>query len=207
MIHNILFDMGGVVLRFDPDLFVARLGLDAADSAILKREVFRSVEWIQLDRGILTDDEALPLMLSRIPQRLHGAAEELVRHWDEPRLPIPGAYELVEELVSKGYNIYLLTNASLRHKEYWPKQPVAPLFGDHVFLSADWKLLKPDGEFYRKALAYFSLSADECLFIDDFSMNVEAAIREGLPGVVFHGDYGLLRKELRRRGVDVEETA
>ena len=145
MIHNILFDMGGVVLRFDPDLFVARLGLDAADSAILKREVFRSVEWIQLDRGILTDDEALPIMLSRIPQRLHGAAEELVRHWDEPRLPMPGAYELVQELVSKGYHVYLLTNASLRHKEYWPKQPVAPLFGDHVFLSADWKLLKPDG--------------------------------------------------------------
>lgn len=207
MIRNVLFDMGGVLLQFAPDVFIARLGLPEEDGALLRREVFRSVEWVELDRGILTDDEALDAMRRRIPARLHGAAEELVRHWDEPRVPMPGACELVSELDAKGYGVYLLTNASLRHKSYWPKQPVAKIFGDRVMLSADWQLLKPEAAFFEKALSLFSLKADECAFIDDFPMNVEAAVRLGIHGLVFHGDYGLLRRSLRELGVDVEETA
>lgn len=184
-----------------------RYALALQQRALLRREVFRSVEWIRLDRGTLTDDEALESMYRRIPQRLHGAAEELVRRWDEPRLPMPGAYALVEELSEGGYGTYLLTNASLRHKSYWPKQPVAKFFSGHIMLSADWQLLKPDGAFYRKALELFGLKAEECLFIDDFPMNVEAAVREGIPGLVFHGDFGLLRRDLRDLGIDVGETA
>ena len=72
MIRNILFDMGGVLLRFDPELFVSRLHLDAADSAVLIREVFHSAEWVCLDRGSMTEDEAFASMCARIPERLGG---------------------------------------------------------------------------------------------------------------------------------------
>ena len=202
MIRNLLFDMGEVLLRFEPETFLARLDLAPEDRALLGREVFRSVEWVELDRGTLDDEAAIASMCLRVPERLHGAVRELVSHWDEPRLPVPGAYELVETLSQKGYGLYLLTNAALRHRRYWPKQPVAEFFGGRVMLSADWKLLKPDPEFFETALRLFSLDRHECLFIDDSPMNVAAAVRQGIEGLVFHGDMALLREQLRERGVD-----
>ncbi len=198
MIRNVLFDMGGVLLSFDPKVFIARLGLtDTADALLLEREVFRSVEWVQLDRGEIGDEEALASMLARIPERLHGAARQVFENWDEPRLAVEENCALVRELDAAGYGVYLLTNASLQHHRYWPKLPVSQVFGRRVFLSAEHHVIKPDPAFFEQALAMFGLEASECVFIDDVPLNVEAAVRCGISGIVYHGDPGLLRRQLR----------
>ena len=201
MIKNILFDMGGVLLKFDPQRFVDRLGLSAEDGEILVREVFHSAEGVCLDRGSMTGEEALRSMCTRIPERLHGAAREVFEHWDEPRLAMEGSYELVEELSGKGYGLYLLSNAGVRHREYWPDLPVSRFFGDRLMVSAFHGLLKPEAAFYEKAFEMFGLDRRECLFIDDSPVNIEAAWRVGLDGVVYHGDPALLRRRLREKGV------
>ena len=203
-IQNILFDMGGVLLRFEPAAFVKRLGLGEEDSLQLLREVFRAPEWVMMDRGTLDEPEALAAMCARLPETLHAAARELVYHWDEPRTPMPGMPELAAELAGRGYGLYLLSNASRRHHSYWPKLPVAECFGDRLFISADYGLLKPDTAFYEKALDTFRLDRSACVFIDDFPSNVEAAIHVGIAGLVFHGDAALLRRRLRELGVEVD---
>ena len=203
MIKNILFDMGGVLLDFDPDKFVARLGLGAEDGTVLVREIFRSAEWVALDRGSVTEEEAFASMCARIPARLHGAAREVFANWDKPRLPYPGGYELARDLSGNGYTLYLLSNAGVRHREYWPDLPVSEFFGDRLMISYRYQLLKPEAEFYEKAFELFSLDRRECLFIDDNACNVEASQRIGLDGVVYHGDPALLRRRLREKGVDV----
>ena len=204
MIKNILFDMGGVLMRFDPPMFVARLGLDEADSQMLLREVFHSAEWVMLDRGAVTEDEALEGMRARLPERLHDAARELVYHWDEPeRAQIEGMQEVVAELAGKGYGLYLFTNAAKRHHSYWPRYAVSKYFDGHVMLSADWQLLKPEPAYYEKGLSLFSLDRSACIFIDDNPSNAEAAIRMGLDTIVFHGDAALLRRRLREKGIDI----
>ena len=202
-IQNILFDMGGVLIRWDPALFVRRLGLDAADSARLLREVYGEADWVMLDRGALTDAEAVSRIRARVPERLHGAVETLVCRWDEGHLQVDGMEKLASELAGRGYGLYLLSNAGKRHHEYWPKYPVSALFGDRVFISADHLLLKPEAAFYEAALARFGLDRRECLFIDDNPANAEAACRVGLDAVVFHGDAALLRQRLREKGVEV----
>ena len=131
--------------------------------------------------------------------------ETLVSHWDSEPMAVPGMWELAQELSDMGYGLYLLTNAGLRHREYWPKFEVAKLFGDRIMLSSAWKLLKPEEEFYRKAFSLLSLVPSECLFIDDNPPNIEKGIRLGLDGLVFHGDVILLRRQLREKGVPVAE--
>ena len=132
----------------------------------------------------------------------HAAAEKLVTHWDRPPLPVAGMEELAEDLKNARYELFLLTNAGPRHREYWPRFSVARLFPpERIFLSAQWKLLKPEPAYYRQALDHFGLRAEECLFIDDTPTNVEAAVRAGIGGVVFHADAAMLRAELRARGV------
>jgi len=203
MTKHILFDMGNVLVRFDPALFLRRMGLEGEDALLLDREVFRSVEWVRLDRGSIGDDQALEAIRSRLPDRLHAAAEELVTRWDRPYTPIDGMPELVRDLAEAGCGLYLLTNAARRHRVYWPRFPVAAYFQDRIMLSADWQLLKPEPAFYEKALALFGLDRRECVFIDDSPLNIEAADRLGLPGLVFHGDADRLRRELRALGAGV----
>ena len=204
MIRNIVFDMGQVLLRFDRDYFITRLGIDGADKELLMREVFLSLEWARMDRGSMTDAEAAESVCKRLPEHLHDAASKLVQMWDRPILPVPGMFELVQELKEKGYGIYLLSNASYRQHDYWPRVEASRFF-DGKLISADVKVVKPQPEIYRMLLERFDLKAEECFFIDDSPANIEGAFFCGIPGAVFHGDARRLRRELRNAGVDVAE--
>ena len=202
MMKNILFDMGNVLIRFDRKLFLDRLEVSDADKEVLLREVFASVDWAHMDRGTKTEAMALESMKTRLPQRLHAAAEELTLRWDEPLIPIDGMYELVEELKAKGYGVYLLSNASVRQHEYWPRIPTSRFF-DGTLISADEHVVKPQPEIYRLCLERFGLKAEESFFIDDMAHNVEGALFCGLSGAVFYGDVNRLRQDLRAAGVEV----
>lgn len=204
MIRNILFDMGNVLIYFDRNLFMDRLGVSEEDKKLLMREVFLSVEWVRMDRGSLTEPEAVASVCRRLPERLHDAAAKLVGMWDRPILPIPGMYELIEELKEKGYGIYLLSNASLRQHEYWPRIEASRFF-DGTLISSDEGVIKPQPEIYRLILQRFDLKAEESFFIDDVPANIEGAFYCGIPGAVFHDDVALLRRDLRSAGVDVAE--
>ena len=58
MIRSIVFDMGNVLIRFDREYFIDRLGVSPEDKSLLMREVFQSLEWARMDRGSMTDEEA-----------------------------------------------------------------------------------------------------------------------------------------------------
>ena len=204
MIRNILFDMGQVLIRFDRQLFLDRLDICEEEKQLLLREVFLSVEWVQMDRGTKNETTALESMCRRLPEHLHPAAEALVCHWDEPMLPGDGMYELVEELKGKGYGIYLLSNASSRQHAYWPRIPASRFF-DGKLISADHQVIKPQPEIYDLCLEKFGLKAEECFFIDDVPANIEGALCRGIAGAVFHNDVKLLRKALRAAGIEVTE--
>ena len=204
MIRNILFDMGNVLIRFDREYFIDRLGVSPEDRQLLLREVFLSVEWVQMDRGSIVEEQAVAQVCRRLPQHLHDAAEKLIAMWDRPILPIDGMYELIEELKNAGYGIYLLSNASLRQHEYWPRIPASRFF-DGTIISADEGVMKPDAEYYLRALNRFGLKADECFFVDDVPSNIEGALYCGIPGAIFRGDASLLRKQMRAAGILIGE--
>ena len=204
MIKKILFDMGQVLIRFDQKYFIKRLGIEDADLDLLLREVYRSVEWVQMDRGTLREEDAFRSISKRLPERLHDAAWKLICMWDRPILEVAGMYELVEELKGLGYGIYLLSNASVRQHDYWPRIPASRFF-DGKLISADVHVIKPQPEIYRLCLEKFGLQAEECFFIDDAPANIEGALCCGIAGAVFHGDAKLLRSQLRTAGIPVTE--
>ena len=132
MIRNILFDMGSVLVDFNPLRFTMEAKLSPEDAQLVREELFRSIEWAQLDRGTLTDRALLEIMKPRFPERLWPTLEWMICRWDEPPVMVEGMYELVQELSEAGYGLYLLSNAALRHDEYWPRYPVSRFFGDGV---------------------------------------------------------------------------
>lgn len=203
MIKNIVFDMGNVIIRFDPRAFIARFGVNEEERELLMREVFLSPEWVMLDRGTLNDEQAAEILCPRLPEHLREIARKLISFWDRPILEVEGMYPLIEELKGLGYDIYLLSNASCRQPDYWQRVPAAKLF-DGTLISASVKLLKPMPEIYEKFFERFSLKREECFFIDDSPANVEAALYVGMPAVVFRNDVPRLRRELREAGVPVK---
>lgn len=205
MIKNVLFDMGSTLIVFDPPFFIKRAGItDPAEADMLLWEVYRSAEWVALDRGAISEDQAEQAVCKRLPAQLHETAHKLIRHWDRPPLMIEGMDELVEKLHDAGYELYLLTNAGPRQREYWPRFPVSRFFPEErIFRSADYLLLKPEREFYEEALRRFGLKAEECVFIDDSPANAESAIRCGIDTIIFRGNAQHARAELRKRGIPV----
>lgn len=204
MIRSIVFDMGNVLIHWRPAFFIEQEGVPAEDRPLLLREVFGSVEWIQLDRGTVSPEEGIASMCRRLPPRLRGPARELtLGWWKRCLLPVEGMAELIRELKGLGYGIYLLSNAKIDLPLYFDRIPGSECFDGRI-VSAEWKLLKPQPELYRVLLREYGLKAEECFFVDDLAVNVEAAVQTGMSGTVFQGADSL-RRALAQAGVPVRQ--
>ncbi len=203
MLRNIIFDMGGVLTEFDPEYFVSTLDLEQpGDAELLLNEIFRSAEWKMQDLGEIDEAETERRTIERLPERLHAAAHRMIFEWDRISRPIAGMADLVKDCKAAGLGVYLLSNASVRQPEYWPRIPGSENF-DGTFVSAFYRLLKPSKEIFNLALQKFSLKAEECLFVDDTKINAEGAVAAGLMGFHFTGDADALRKAIRELGAKV----
>ena len=192
---NIIFDMGNVLIRFEPERYIARLGLNEEDSALLMANVFKGPEWQLLDGGELVESEAIERIMQRVPERLLDEVVKLVTMWDRPIVELPGTYDLVRELKERGCGIYLLSNASTRQHDYWPRVRCSEFF-DGTMISADVKLMKPDKRIFYLMLDTFGLKAEDCLFIDDHGPNVEAARSCGIKALQFRGSADEIKNEV-----------
>ena len=205
MIRNMVFDMGNVLVVFDPHQFMDNEGiLDPDDRELIMRELFHNVEWAQMDLGVLTEETAEPQVMKRIPDRLKGQVQNLLHRWWTKRSTIDGMEALVKELKENGYSIYLLSNASVSQHIYWPKFEMSKQF-DGKMISCDFGIVKPNPEIYRRFTEKFGLKPDECLFVDDLPANVAAAISCGWKGIVFQGSADDLRRRMRLENIRIAE--
>ncbi len=204
MIRNVVFDMGNVLLNFDTRGAAAAFAAAPGDAELLHQGVFQSPWWIRMDRG--GDEEtSLDGMLRELPQRLHGPARRLVAAFDQWLTPADGVIALAEELAGRGCPLYLLSNTSVRFRQFREKLPVLKDFAGLV-LSFEEGLLKPEPALYRRLFDRYALRPEECFFIDDAPANIEAAWNLGMEGFCFRGGVDALRRGLRSAGVDVSAT-
>ena len=97
--------------------------------------------------------------------------------------------------------MYLLSNATPRFFDRYLDIPALTLM-DGYFISALYKLLKPQREIYEAFCNKFSLKAEECFFIDDMPQNIQGAKDYGMSGFVFKKDIQALEKALNDEGVE-----
>lgn len=91
---------------------------------------------------------------------------------------------------SQQYNLYILSNYALDSFQalYEEHQDIFSLIPkDHIFISAEHHCVKPHKVCYEKFLQLYKLKPEECLFIDDQEVNIDAAINAGMHGVVYKG--------------------
>lgn len=191
-VHNVLFDMGGVLLRWDP-LHLARTACKTEEDArLLSSAIFESAEWALQDAGAVDAETVAWTSKQRVPERLHDAVDQLVHHWHDKREFFPQTGELIRELKGRGYGIYLLSNAGPAFNEYKGQLPAYECF-DGMVVSCFEHVVKPDARIYRIACERYGLDPAACLFIDDVPTNVRGARRVGIQGWHFDGTVEGLR--------------
>ena len=195
MIRNILFDMVGVLMLFDTASYYEQHQLTEADAAILKKEVFRSLEWARQDRGSISTEEAEKRINDRVPPHLHFVVHDLLYREGRKILPVEGIEELLYDLKDRGFRLFVLSNSCMHWRSFWGEIRGHELFED-VLISAEVGLVKPQPEIFRMACERFGISESESVFIDDTPINAEAAYYVGMQAVVFHGDAAELRRQL-----------
>lgn len=199
MIKNIVFDMGNVLTVYNAREYIYGYVDNEEDFRWIKNHLCASVEWLQMDRGTITDEEAVASVCKRIPPHLHDTVARFVREYRMVQPPNPPMEELVKELSRKGYDLYLMSNTSHRFRIFSQYiRSIAYMKG--IWISCEHGLLKPEPAAYLDFFRTFSLKPEECFFIDDTPANVEAARNLGMDGCVYYGDVGELRKVLTDAG-------
>lgn len=195
MIRNIVFDLGNVLLNFDPDSYLDELGYSGEIKERLKAEIFGTEEWLLLDRGTITQAEALKSWKNR-NQDLKDKIEDVMDGWEAILSLKADTLKILKSLSAKDYNLYILSNFHKQAFNYVIEKFDFFNYFDGRIISADIGMIKPESEIYDHLLNKFNLKADETLFIDDSKKNIKAALKKGIR-VIHYKDAASLEKELK----------
>ncbi len=181
---NIVFDLGGVVLTWNPRAVIAEAFADDASRERVWSEVFGHRDWVELDRGTLALETAIAGAASRT-----GLPEEdlasMFRRVPQALVPVPQMVDLLRRLKARGHALYCLSNlhaASRAHLK--ASHTVRELFDGAVF-SCLVHLCKPEPAIYAHMIDAFGLNGSAALFIDDLEVNLDAARPFGLRTIRF----------------------
>lgn len=196
---TIIFDFGNVLGRCYADLLTAPYVDNPEDKNLVRDTVFHYVHREQLDRGAITEEDAVKIICSKLPERLHREAITVHENWMNTMIPVPKMTKVVYDLKEKGHKLYLLSNISVDFAENYHTIPwMRSLFAqfDGLVFSGPIRMAKPDLEIYQHILNKYNLNAEDCIFIDDCIANVEGAEKAGIEGYFFDGDVEKLRNHL-----------
>ena len=183
-IEAVIFDYGGVLARtMDQEPRAAwerKLGMAPGT---LTATVHDDELWVAAQKGSILSDThwqsvgaALGLSESRLQQlrrTFYGG--------DVLNLQL---LSTIDTLRKQGLKTGLLSNFSSDLREMLEAQDLLRRF-DHIAISAEIGVMKPDSEAYEAVLAMLALPASACVFIDDLAANVAAARALGMHGIVF----------------------
>jgi 2-haloacid dehalogenase len=200
--RGVVWDLGNVLIRWDPQPAVAAVMGEEEAARFLAAEDFDFLAWNHLQDAGGTWDAGLADVRHSHPHWAEHAAAYHANFEASLVGPVPGTAELVAELHAAGVPQWGLTNWSHEMFPAAPRLfPVLDLLED-VVVSGTEKVAKPDPAIFDIAVARSGRSAADLVFVDDNADNVAAAIESGLDGIVFD-DARDLRARFRERGLPV----
>jgi putative hydrolase of the HAD superfamily len=183
-LRNVIFDFGGVLVRWKPDEIISGFYADESLKGLVREGVFQHPDWIEMDRGTLSEAVAI----ERFSARTGRPAEEmrgLMRHVKDSLTPMAESLAIVQDLARRGIPLYGLSNMSTSTFAHLKERYA---FWDHfrgIVISGEVRLIKPDPRIFEHIAQRFDLVPSETLFIDDHAPNIESAARQGFRTIRF----------------------
>lgn len=199
MIKTVIFDIGNVLADFAWDPFFRKFGFDESVFEKLAKATVKSPEWHEFDRGALSDEEIIEAFIANDPdveteirlvfQNLKGIVTK--REY---------AVEWIKHLKKEGFRVLYLSNfAEITKKHCQDALEFIP-YTDGGIMSYELQLVKPNPAFFQALIDKYALNPEECVFIDDTWVNVEAAAKIGFH-TVHAKEHMQVLEALRELGV------
>jgi putative hydrolase of the HAD superfamily len=181
---NVVFDLGGVVFKWQPDEIIRSVFADSETQELARAGIIEHNDWVELDRGSITLDQAIDRAAARtdlprldIEQLFHTVPQHLT--------PIEETIELIRTVRESNNRLYVLSNMHLESITYLEKEHrIWDLF-DGAVISCRVRMVKPELDIYEHLLNAYQLNAAETIFIDDLVENLEAASSMGIQTLRF----------------------
>ncbi|EAU46856.1 HAD family hydrolase [Salipiger bermudensis] len=187
-IQAVIFDIGNVLLRWQPELYY-----DALIGEARRREMFAEVDLHGMNERIDAGEDFRAVVYDTAAA--HPRWAEQIRHWHDrwPELAapeIPESGETLRELRRNGVPVFALSNIgeatmALAEAAY----PVLKDF-DRRYVSGLMGVTKPDPRIYEMVEADCGLAPETLLFTDDRADNIAAAAARGWQTHLFEGPEG-----------------
>ncbi|GAB4580713.1 MAG: HAD family phosphatase [Anaerolineales bacterium] len=201
-IKAILFDLGGVLIRTEdrrPRTMLAdAFGMTYTD---LEKIVFGGESGDAAQQGLISAEQHW----ENVRVALNLRPDEV----DAVKTAFFGGDALDRELLDyiralrPRYTVAALSNAlSDARPSLLNKWKIGDAF-DHLFISAEMGMMKPDPRIYHTVLHHLGLSPAETVFVDDFAHNIQAAQTVGMKTVWFRNREQTieeLEQQLRHEG-------
>ena len=191
--NTLVFDIGGVLLDWNPRYLYRKLFDDEARMEVFLRDVC-SQTWNEKQDEGRSFAEAIQELIQRYPEQ-----EDLIRAYDERWLemisgPIAGTVALFEKLHQNGHDLFGLSNWSAEKYVVAKKQfPFLNKF-KAIVVSGEVKMIKPNPAIYHLLLKLINKQAADCLFIDDSKANIEVAKKLGFHTISFQNPDNLKKQ-------------
>jgi putative hydrolase of the HAD superfamily len=195
-IQNIIFDLGGVLIEWNPQKLVQNFSSELAVQNNLLENVLNHPDWAEKDRGTISPQEGIVrfahytgLSTNQISDFMHQLKASLQLKAE--------TVTLMDELKAQDFGLYCLSNMPDDHYQLLRKKYDFWNRFDGIIISGLVRLVKPEAAIYQYLLDTYHLDADSCLFIDDSPQNIQVAQSLGIRGIIF-SDIESCRKQLHQ---------
>ncbi len=190
MIKNLIFEIAGVVVNYDPQQYLYRKFNDPELEQLLYSAIFGSKEWELLYTGQITRALAERRMLEAAGDCRYEA-QMVLDDWRELMTTRLDTVELITALRAAGYHIYYLTNLSEDVFDLFVHRRRFMQLFEGGIASFAVKTKKPDAAIFDLLLKQYNLIPEESAFIDVDRDSIATAQALGLTAIPFKGAMDL----------------
>jgi len=206
MIKAVIFDMGGVITSqaiFNHEFNKAIEKVFGEKNVEFSNPKFKFLfdSFIKLETNKITDIEFWTEFAKKLNKPYNSFLESIFIKIAKKLKPRDSMVKLVKELENNDIKTAVLSNVWASFAKHNYDLGYYGIF-DHVFLSHELKMRKPDKEIFYYVLEKLSIKPEEAVFIDDMRRNVLAANEIGIYGLLYT-NTSMLVKELRKLGLKV----
>ena len=182
-LSTVIFDLGNVLLDYNPRRFMAELGISPHHFDRLTEIFPESKEWQDLDENLITVDEFLASALHKEPT-LRREINLYHKHWYDHFHAIPENVAAFYQIKEAGAKTYILSNFQQTCFKVMQEHNVFLDDFDGRVISFECGMRKPDPGIYQLLISKFDLDPAHSVFIDDMKVNIEAAASAGLKTIL-----------------------